>query len=220
MAHKIGLGMRTVRRALMLEDGSYDSIRIIINTRDAEERDRLTERWQTHKLEELNFVGIVGALLASCLTSTGDWPNVLGNGRTQPWTVKTCWFAGILFALFTVLIVAQQSMSLHRLCAHRDGLQRFRDCMTHPNLDKDGAYRPRRLRVQVWQIGPLFLAASVFCMIGGMGIMLWVGTRVGPYKSSTEPWWDSNAKMATTWTIMLAVAISGFLVSQRGLIEH
>lgn len=178
-----------------------------------------------------------GALLASCLTSTGDWPNVLGNGKSQPWTVKTCWFAGILFALFTVLTVAQQSMRLHRLCAHRDGLKRIRNCMTHSRLDKEGMYRPRRLRVHVWQIGPAFLAASVLCMVAGMAIMLWVGTSVGPYKSADEPWWESNAKvrnssrpfpfvvranvdqMAVTWTIVLAITVVAFVASQLGLVE-
>jgi hypothetical protein len=151
--------------------------------------------------------------------------------------VKTCWFSGIVFALFAVLTVAQQSMSLHRMCAHRDGYRRFRHCMTHPGLDKNGQYRPRRLRVHSWQIGPLFLAAAVLCMIGGMGIMLWVGTRVGPYKSPSDPWWDANSKviemifgvrrvcrtdmiqMATTWTAVLLVAISGFIASQMGLWE-
>lgn len=137
-----------------------------------------------------------GALLASCLTSTGDWPNVLDNGRQQPWVVKACWFSGITFALFSVLIVAQQSMTLHRLCAHRDGLKRLRNSMTHRKLDKNGAYRPRKLRVHCWQISSGFLAASVLCMIGGMGIMIWVGTRAGPFKSPSESWWDSNSKVS------------------------
>lgn len=51
--------MGTLRSSLMLEDSSYDAINIIINTEDEEERDRLTEKWQEHKLEELSFVGIV-----------------------------------------------------------------------------------------------------------------------------------------------------------------
>lgn len=60
--------MRVVRASLMMEDSSYDAMRIIINTHDEEERDRLTEKWQAHKLEELNFVGIVVSLRPS-LTS-------------------------------------------------------------------------------------------------------------------------------------------------------
>ncbi|EME77067.1 uncharacterized protein MYCFIDRAFT_184237 [Pseudocercospora fijiensis CIRAD86] len=85
-----------------------------------------------------------GALLASCLTSTGDWPNVLGNGRSQLWTVTTCWYAGIVCALFAVLTVAQQAMRLHRLAAHRDGLERIRRCMASRRLSQNGHVLPHR----------------------------------------------------------------------------
>lgn len=120
---------------------------------------------------------------------------MLGNGRQQPWTTKTFWYAGIVCALFSVLTAAQQSMRLHRLCAHRDGLQRIRNCMMHPEVDKDGFYRPRRWRVYTWQISPMLLALSVLCMITGMGVMIWVGAGLGPLKKEYEEWWDSNAKV-------------------------
>lgn len=58
-AGKIRITVRTLRTSFMLEDTSYDAIRVILNTEDEEERDRLTEKWQSHKLEELSFVGIV-----------------------------------------------------------------------------------------------------------------------------------------------------------------
>ena len=38
---------------------TYDTICILLNTDDEKERDELTKRWRDHKLEELNFVGIV-----------------------------------------------------------------------------------------------------------------------------------------------------------------
>lgn len=181
--------------SLLLDDTTFDSIRLIINAEEEKERDELTKQWMTHKMEELNFIGIVGALLAGCLTSTGDWPQVLGNGQTQPWTVQTCWFGGIVCALFAVLTVAMQSMRLHRLAAHRDGLQRIRDCLAHPKLESDRYFRPRRWRVYTWQVGPVLLAASVLCMVVGMAIMLWVGATVGPLKKDYEAWWDANAKV-------------------------
>lgn len=49
---------RTFAR-LMPNDVASDSIRIILNTPDEKERDTLTEKWRSHKLEELNFIGIV-----------------------------------------------------------------------------------------------------------------------------------------------------------------
>ena len=42
-----------------LQDSTYDSLYIILNTRDESEQNELTEQWRNHKLEELNFIGIV-----------------------------------------------------------------------------------------------------------------------------------------------------------------
>lgn len=98
--------------------------------------------------------------------------------------------------LFQVLTVAQQCVSLHRLAAHRDGLSRIRSVLCHPTPDEDGFYRPRHFRIFVWQIGPALLAVSVLCMVIGMGIMLWVGALLGPYKKDYESWWESNAKVS------------------------
>jgi hypothetical protein len=38
---------------------SDDPIVVMLNCKEREERDRLTEKWRDHKLAELNFVGIV-----------------------------------------------------------------------------------------------------------------------------------------------------------------
>lgn len=38
---------------------SYDPVFALLNAETAEERDKYTERWRDHKLEELNFIGIV-----------------------------------------------------------------------------------------------------------------------------------------------------------------
>lgn len=38
---------------------TYDPIEVLLNTKDADERDRLTQRWKDNKVSELNFVGIV-----------------------------------------------------------------------------------------------------------------------------------------------------------------
>ncbi|KAK4548378.1 hypothetical protein LTR36_010249 [Oleoguttula mirabilis] len=132
---------------------TYDSITLLLTAPTEAERDTLTKQWRDHKLEELNFIGVVGALLAGCLTSTGSWPTVLSNGQEAPWTVRTCWFVGIVFALFAVLTAAQQSMRLHRLSAHRDALRNIRHFMGARTRDREGlvTIRPRRLQVYGWQ---------------------------------------------------------------------
>jgi hypothetical protein len=53
------------------DSSTYDPIEILLNVEDKDERDRLTERWATHKLDELSFIGtVVCAFLFSSSTST------------------------------------------------------------------------------------------------------------------------------------------------------
>jgi hypothetical protein len=178
---------------------TYDTIAYLLMAETEQERDELTKQWRDHKLEELNFVGVVGALLAGCLTNTGSWPTILPNGRSSPWTVQTCWYTGIVFALFSVLTAAQQSVRLHRLSAHKHGLKSIRDVMTSRYRTAEGSVeiRPRRLQVMGWQASIMFLTMSVLTMISGMCINVWCSTEFGPFKleSSGHGWWDDNVKV-------------------------
>ncbi|RMZ27564.1 hypothetical protein D0859_08366 [Hortaea werneckii] len=201
-------------------DTTYDAILHCLTAHTLEQRDELTKQWRDHKLEELNFIGVVGALLAGCLTSTGSWPTVLQNGQNSPWTVRTCWYTGIVFALFAVLTAAQQSIRLHRLSAHKDSLKNIRHYMGCKVRDSEGVSRikPRRFQVYGWQASIMFLTLSVAALIIGMCILIWSSTQFGPYKRKGQSsWWDSNAKLAVTWTILTLVTIVAFLVAQVSL---
>lgn len=177
-----------------------DSIALLLTAETDEERDELTKQWRDHKLEELNFVGIVGALLAGCLTSTGSWPTILPNGRSIPWTVTTCWYTGIVFALFSVLTAALQAICLHRLSAHKHGLRNICQAITSQpkNVGDAMEVRPRWTQVLGWQARIVFLMMSVLAMILGMCTKIWCGKGFGPYKpkDSGFPWWDDNAKVS------------------------
>ncbi len=105
---------------------TYDPIEILLNTEDEKEKDELTVRWRDNKLSELSFIGVVAALLAGVLTSTGSWPQVLPSGRESPWPIRTAWYCGIILSLFSILTAADQTVRLHRLSAHRDGLDGIR----------------------------------------------------------------------------------------------
>ncbi|KAK5680576.1 hypothetical protein LTS10_007509 [Elasticomyces elasticus] len=165
---------------------TYDSIDLLLNAPTAAERDELTKRWVDHKLEELNFVGVVGALLTGCLTSTGSWPTILSSGTETPWVVRTCWYCGIVFSLFAVLTAAQQSIRLHRLAAHRDAWRNVRLFMGVKWRDEDGVVRikPRRFQVFGWQTSIMFLTFSVLTMVLGMCLLVWTATMTGPLRSS------------------------------------
>lgn len=140
-----------------------------------------------------------GALLAGVLTSTGSWPTVLSNGQTQPWTIRALWFSGTLFALFAVLIAAKQSLSLHRLSGHRDGLLYIRSCMSG-QVTREGRVEPRRAQVYAWQMSVLMLTAAVFCMVSGITVLVWTSAEWGPAKDGRkQDWWDDSAKVRWLW---------------------
>lgn len=218
---------------------AYDGIDLMLNCEDDGERDELTRNWRDHKLQELNFVGTVvristspyipptnckpvktknalennqdekGALLASCLSSTSAWPDVLNNGRDKPWSVRALWFSGLVFALFAVMISGLQSMRLHRLSAHRDGLAKIRAGLAggrgRSDLSKRNASStgmgglktrlPRWFQVYAWDAGHAFLILSVALMIAGIAVLVWVSTEYGPDKPEDGGWWDENSKV-------------------------
>lgn len=72
----------------------------------------------------------------------------------------------------------------------------------------------------------MLLTAAVFCMVGGITLLLWISTNWGPYKNPREQWWDENAKVsghAASFKVMLlinmqlAVAYSVVLVATLGV---
>lgn len=116
------------------------------------------------------------ALLANVLTSTGSWPALLPPGTTTPWPVRTCWFSGIAFALASVLTAADQTIRLHRMAGHRDGLALIRQSLRgdhHHQGSRRSTFRPRRMQVYAWQLGVLFLGATVGCIVAGMVFLVW-----------------------------------------------
>ncbi|KAK0355691.1 hypothetical protein LTR59_011058 [Friedmanniomyces endolithicus] len=189
---------------------TYDSIDQLLNAPTKAERDELTKRWCDHKLEELNFVGVVGALLTGCLTSTG-------SGVESPWIVRTCWYCGIVFSLFAVLTAAQQSIRLHRMSTHRDAWRNIRLFMGAKYRDEEGVVRirPRRFQVFGWQASIMFLTFSVLTMVLGMCLLVWTATIKGPLQ--TGGWWSNNAKLAVTWSSVTVATIIVFLFAQISL---
>ncbi|KAF2667535.1 hypothetical protein BT63DRAFT_426397 [Microthyrium microscopicum] len=193
---------------------TYDPIFALLNADTSEERDKLTEKWVDHKLQELNFIGIVGALIAGVLTSTGSWPTVLKNGTTQPWTVRACWYCGTILALSSVLIAAQQSIRLHRLSCHKRSNTSIRRLLRRRKpCNKTGCILPRKLQVWAWQLSVLLLGISVLAMISGMFILIWSGTG-SIFPSEDVEWWNGEAKLAVSFTIVFAFIFVLFMVEQ------
>ena len=61
---------------------THDPIKILLNTEDPEERDRLTDSWRDNRLNELSFVGVVvRSLLPSGLDSNHGDTSLLSSSR-------------------------------------------------------------------------------------------------------------------------------------------
>lgn len=87
-----------------------------------------------------------------------------------------------------MLSAADQTIRLHRLAGHRDGLALIRRSLRSSEKTKingEWKFRPRRLQVYAWQLGVLFLASAVGCMGLGMMFLVWsavveeIGNGVG-----------------------------------------
>jgi hypothetical protein len=172
----------------------FTAIFLLLNANDKDERDQLTRQWRDHKIQELSFIGTVvraliarkpiqhssltswtniqGALLAGCLASAGSWPDVLPDQRDKPWVVRASWQSGLVFALFAVIVSCQQSMRLHRLSAHRDGLKYIRTSLATRMGPVSTA--PSQLQVYAWDTSILFLIGSIICAITGLTALVWL----------------------------------------------
>ncbi|KAF1838148.1 hypothetical protein BDW02DRAFT_565421 [Decorospora gaudefroyi] len=194
---------------------TYDPLEILLNTEDKDERDELTVKWRDNQLSELNFVGVVAALLAGVLTSTGSWPNILPNGATTPWSVRTSWYCGIILALFSLLTAADQTVRLHRLSSHRDGLLNIRKLLAKTNGERSHSARtgrraPSKLQIFTWQMPAMFLTSSTLCMIVGMFLHVWSATT----HMSHPTLWDNNMKVAVVFTTVGVTSIVVFFIGQ------
>lgn len=217
--------------SLFKQTTTYDPIFNLLNAEKEEVRDKLTERWRENKIQELNFVGIVvsltrqdqmhselrwmeqGALVAGVLTSTGDWPNVLPNGTRSPWTVRACWYCGLIIALGAVVTAAQQAIRLHRLTCHPQHNICIRRLLSSRRTNSDGMVLPRRMQVFAWQMSGWLLMVSALCMLGGMLILIWSSTLTERQRMF-QSWWNGDAKLAVTFTIVTTCLIALFAIQQ------
>jgi hypothetical protein len=134
------------------------------------------------------------ALLAGVLTSTGSWPNILPNGEESPWPVRTSWYCGIILSLFSILSAADQTVRLHRLSSHRDGLEQLRKLLANSgnrSSSKSGSLRPSLVQIMTWQMPVMFLTTATICMIVGMFLHVWSATS----HMSRPALWDDNTKV-------------------------
>ncbi|CAC9889992.1 unnamed protein product [Aureobasidium pullulans] len=135
------------------------------------------------------------------LSGTGSWPVIQPNGKISPWTVRACWYCGILFAVAAVLTALQQSIRLHRLSCHQHPGKYIRRLISQQHPDRNGLILARKSHVMLWQCGTYFLSLSALSMLVGMFILIWDATDpiAGGFKRA---WWTGEAKLAVTFSII------------------
>ncbi|KAH7116099.1 hypothetical protein B0J11DRAFT_571835 [Dendryphion nanum] len=191
---------------------TYDPIEILLNEQDGEERDRLTERWRDNRLSELSFVGVVAALLAGVLTSTGSWPNITTDAK--PWGVRASWYSGIILSLFSILTAADQTVRLHRISSHRDAYKQIRNLLAKSNgkrqKSESGRLKPNMTQIYTWQLPVMFLTFATIAMVVGMFLHVWTA-------ASDLNMADPNAKVAVIFTVIAITTIIVFFAGQASL---
>jgi hypothetical protein len=117
------------------------------------------------------------ALLAGVLTSTGSWPTILPSGMPSPWPVRTSWYCGIILSLLSIISAADQTVRLHRLSSHRDGLPNIRKLLAKGSrTTKTGRRAPSLTQIMAWQTPVMFLITATICMVVGMFLLVWSAT--------------------------------------------
>jgi hypothetical protein len=136
---------------------------------------------------------IQAALLAGVLTSTGSWPTILTNGKQSPWFVRTAWYCGIILSLLSIISAADQTVRLHRLSSHRDGLANIHKLLAKSStVRRTGRRAPSLLQIMTWQMPVMFLITSTICMVVGMFLLVWSATS----NLGTLRMWDDQNKVS------------------------
>jgi hypothetical protein len=135
---------------------------------------------------------VQSALLAGVLTSTGSWPTILPNGMESPWPVRTSWYCGIILSLLSIISAADQTVRLHRLSSHRDGLANIRRLLSKGSRsERTGRRAPSVLQIMTWQMPVMFLVTATICMVVGMFLLVWSATA----HLGTPALWDDQTKV-------------------------
>lgn len=100
-------------------------------------------------------------------------------------------------------------MRLHRLSAHRDGLEYIRNSLAgRKELDEN---RPFKLQVYAWEASFLFLFASIVCSISGLAVLVWLGAVNGQKQMpGKEGEWDDGTKVSNMKRIVVRLVVFFF----------
>jgi len=115
--------------------------------------------------------------------------------------------------LASLLSAADQTIWLHRIAAHRNGLPHLRLLLKGRARRTDGIVIPKRRRMFTWQLPVMFLTCCAVTMIVGIWILVWTAAA----ETIREFGWGDNAKSAVTFSTVNVFVFVLFFMGQRTL---
>jgi hypothetical protein len=87
----------------------------------------------------------------------------------------------------------------------------IRDLLVSRRSDKSSGQRhPATAQVWLWQMGVVYLMCSVAFMVAGMLMLVWAA-------AGGEDWWNGQAQLAITFTVVAALVGGLFCWEQANL---
>ncbi|KAE9373817.1 hypothetical protein N431DRAFT_482728 [Stipitochalara longipes BDJ] len=106
-------------------DAMYHHAKFVLNEKKLVKEDmEVINEWKAARLEELNFVGIVAALLASVITS------ILTGSAILSWPIRALCLSALISVLISICIATQQTITLTRMCYDQRSVKKFRHALT------------------------------------------------------------------------------------------
>lgn len=113
------------------------------------------------------------ALTSSVVAGAFSWTFI----PSVPWTTRAAWYSSLLMALVSITTSTQQSILLHRLGSHTQGLDRLQDLLRSRNVVAGDPAKSRPIQLYVWQIPVNLLNVSIILFLIGLAIHIFAMAR-------------------------------------------
>lgn len=134
----------------------------------------------TNSLTLTHFRGHQGAILFTSIISCLSWSNLSNTN----WSGPAFWYAGIILALISIVLGAQQTMVLPDMQDDIDSIN-IRNRLMAANTPQP---RPSRIMLFVWQSPLMCLTYSIICFLAGLSSVV-----ISPLVR--QPSWNDEAKV-------------------------
>ncbi|KAL9082218.1 MAG: hypothetical protein Q9159_006614 [Coniocarpon cinnabarinum] len=108
------------------------------------------------------------ALVASLFGGSLSWY----VAQNASWSVRSLWYAGLVCTIGSISVATQQSISLYRFSATKNGLKHIRSVLGGRENER-GVREPGAFQVYVWQVPVMLLRFGIVLFLLGLWVLLW-----------------------------------------------